>query len=175
MANLVYIATSLDGFIARKDENLDWLNNIPNPDNSDFGYSEFMKKVDAILIGRRTYDTILTFDVWPYTKPAFVLTRTMKEEPEKFKGKAEFLNDTPANITALLKSRGYNNIYVDGGVTIQGFLREGLIDEMTITRVPIILGSGFPLFGNDGIETNFKHVETIVFNDYLVRSKYVKC
>jgi dihydrofolate reductase len=174
MPAFVYIATSLDGFIAGKDGNIDWLNNIPNPTNSDFGYFEFMKGIDAVLLGRKSYETVLGFDQWFYNKPVFVLSTTMKEEPPKFKGKVEFLNGSPREVLEGLEARGFKNIYVDGGVTIQGFVREGLIDEMTITKVPIVLGSGFPLFGNDGMEMEFRHVETIVFNDFLVRSKYVR-
>jgi dihydrofolate reductase len=174
MPAIVYIATSLDGFIAGKDGNIEWLNNIPNPTNSDFGYFEFMKGIDAVLLGRKTYETALGFDQWFYDKPVFVLSTTMTEEPAKFKGKVEFVSGSPKEVLQHLEGKGYKNIYVDGGVTIQGFVREGLIDEMTITRVPIVLGSGSSLFGNDGMEMEFRHVETVVYNDYLVRSKYVR-
>ena len=174
MSNIVYIATSLDGFIARKDGNLDWLMNLPNPENSDYGFSEFQDRIDAILIGRKTFDTVLSFDKWPYTKPVFVLSQTINKLPDRIIGKAELLNNSPKNVIDSIHAKGFKNIYIDGGNTIQGFLREDLIDEMTITRVPILLGSGIPLFGDNNMELNFAHVETVVFNNTLVRSKYIR-
>jgi dihydrofolate reductase len=171
MANFVYIATSLDGFIARKDGNIDWLNDIPNPTQSDYGYYAFIDRIDAMLIGRMTYETVLSFNVWPYTKPVFVLSRTLTGP---LIGGAELLCKTPGEATAYLNDRGYKNLYVDGGVTIQGFLREDLIDEMIITRVPIVLGSGLPLFGESGLEIQFRHVETVVYDDLLVKSRYIR-
>ena len=174
MSNIVYIATSLDGFIARKDDTIEWLMDLPNPTQSDYGFAEFMAGIDAILIGRRTFDTVLTFGTWPYTKPVFVLSRTLKVLPEHVRHQATLLSGAPTEITARLRAQGCEHLYIDGGNVIQGFLRDNLIDEMTITRVPILLGSGIPLFGNDGAEVRFRHVETVVFNNVLVRSKYVR-
>ena len=174
MSNLVYIATSIDGFIARKDGGIDWLNDIPNPENSDFGFNEFMKRIDAIVLGRNTFNIVLTFDSWPYIKPVFVLSNTMKSTPEILKGKVEILTGEPYKIVKLLNNRGYKNLYIDGGKTIQGFLRKELIDEIIITRIPILLGSGIPLFNNLMNEQKFEHVETEVFNNALVRSHYKK-
>jgi dihydrofolate reductase len=172
MSNIVYIATSLDGFIAKKDGGIDWLLNIPNPDNSDYGFSEFMKTIDAIVIGRNTYELVLTFNQWPYTKPVFVLSSKLKSVPEKFSDKAEIINSEPAGIVKELNARSYNNLYIDGGVTIQGFLKHDLIDEMVITRVPILLGEGIPLFAGLTTDQKYEHVKTEVFNNFLVRSCY---
>lgn len=174
MSNIVYIATSLDGFIARKDDSIDWLVNLPNPTKSDYGFSEFQDRLDAILIGRKTYEVVLSFNPWPYSKPVFVLSRTLDALSPSVAGKAELLNLSPRDAVTHLHARGLHEIYVDGGKTIQEFLQEDLIDEMTITRVPVILGSGIPLFGESGVEVRFRHVETKVFDDLLVRSRYVR-
>lgn len=170
MANYVYIATSLDGFIARKDGGIDWLDNIPNPTNSDYGYSEFIAGIDAHLIGRGTYEIVLGFNPWPYTKPVFVLSSTLNAP---LASGAELMCAAPRDAVAALNARGFKNLYVDGGVTIQGFLREDLIDEMTITRIPVVLGSGLPLFGECG-EIPFTHAGTKVWDDMLVKSRYVR-
>jgi len=174
MANIVYIATSLDGYIARKDGNVDWLMEIPNPGKSDFGFSDFMQRIDGIIMGRNTFDLVLKFGQWPYTKPVFVLSKTMKEMPEKFKGKAELIQGNLVTIIETLKSKKIENLYIDGGRTIQSFLKQGLIDEIIITRIPIILGSGIPLFVEMESELNLEHVETEIFNNALVKSRYLK-
>ena len=172
MSNLVYIATSLDGYIARRDDSIDWLD-VPNPTQSDYGFAAFMAGVDAVLIGRRTFDVVLTFKAWPYTKPVFVLSRTLSTLQAHVEGRVTLLGGAPADVTARLRAQGFSRLYVDGGNVIQGFLREDLIDEMTITRVPIVLGAGIPLFG-EGVEIPFRHAETVVFDNLLVRSKYIR-
>ena len=146
MANFVYIATSLDGFIAKKNGSIDWLNEIPNPDGSDYGFSDFMNNIDAIVMGRNTFELVLTFDKWPYNKPVFVLSRTLQRVSDNLKDKVELINCNPDEVVNLLNSRNYKNIYIDGGITIQKFLRNELIDEIIITRIPILLGRGIPLF-----------------------------
>jgi dihydrofolate reductase len=108
MANIVYIAASLDGFIAKKDGGLDWLLDIPNPDNTDYGFSEFLKSIDAIVMGRNTYELVLTFKEWPYTKPVFVLSRTLKSVPENMKDKVEIINGDADSIVKELNSRQYH-------------------------------------------------------------------
>ena len=174
MANIVYIATSLDGFIARKNGNVDWLTEIPNPGKSDFGFSDFMQRIDGIIMGRNTFELVLSFDQWPYTKPVFVLSKKMKEIPEKLRAKAEIIQGDLQAITKTLKSKGFTNLYIDGGKTIQGFLKQDLIDELIITRIPIILGSGIPLFAEMDSELKLEHVETDIINNALVKSKYLK-
>jgi len=174
MANIVYIATSLDGYIARKDGNIDWLMEIPNPDNSDYGFSDFMKKIDASIMGRNTFELVLKFGQWPYTKPVFVLSKTMKEIPGDIRNKAELIQGKLNTIVEGLKDRGFENLYIDGGKTIQSFLKKDMIDEIIITRIPIILGSGIPLFEEMDLELRFEHVQTEVLNKALVKSRYLR-
>ncbi|MFA7419124.1 MAG: dihydrofolate reductase family protein [Melioribacteraceae bacterium] len=174
MYNIVYIATSLDGFIAKKDGGIDWLFEIPNPDGSDFGFSEFMKNVDAVVMGRNTFELVMTFDEWLYTKPVFVLSETLKSLPRSLADKAEILNGNPESIVKELNSRGYKNLYIDGGITIQKFLKQELIDEVIITKIPILLGEGIPLFAGLTREQKFEHVKTEVYNNALVKSHYKK-
>ena len=171
--NYVYIATSLDGFIATPDGGVDWLDEIPNPDQSDFGYAEFIKHIDAIIMGRNSFEKVLTFGVWPYEKPVFVLSNCLQNVPEELVDSAEILSGhTPRTLVNYLDGRGYHNLYVDGGHTVQTFLADDLIDEMTITRVPILLGEGIPLFGKLATQLKFQHQKTELFNNALVKSTY---
>ncbi|MBI3125095.1 MAG: dihydrofolate reductase [Ignavibacteriales bacterium] len=172
MPNFVYIATSLDGFIAKKDGGIDWLLETPNPGGSDFGFSEFMKSVDAIVMGRNTFELVLTFSEWHYTKPVFVLSNTLQSVPNNVTDKAEILSGNPESIIKELNSRGYKNLYIDGGITIQKFLDQELIDELIITRIPILLGDGIPLFAGLTKEQKFEHLNTEVYNNSLVKSHY---
>jgi dihydrofolate reductase len=172
MANYVYIATSLDGFIADSDGGLDWLNETPNPETSDYGFAEFMRSIDAIVMGRRTFEAVLTFGSWPYEKPVFVLSRRGVKVPRELENKVEVINADPKTVTGQLKEKGFHNLYIDGGNTIQSFLEIGLIDEMIITRVPILLGGGVPLFGKLSQRLHFSHKKTEVLNNLLVKSHY---
>lgn len=174
MANIVYIATSLDGYIARKDGNLDWLMDIPNPEGSDFGFSDFMDRIDGIIMGRTTFETVIGFDPWSYSKPVFVLSNTLKTVPAGFEDKAEIVRGDLKDIIRDLHERNLTDLYIDGGKTIQSFLKEDLIDELIITKIPIILGSGIPLFSPMDRELKLKHVETEILNNMLVKSRYIK-
>jgi dihydrofolate reductase len=176
MPNIIYIATSIDGYIAREDGNMDWLMKLPNPEKSDYGFSIFLNRLDAMIMGRKTFETILGFSKWPYVRqiPLFVLTNSLDRLPLGLPVKAEIVNGALAGILNSLNGRGLNTIYIDGGVTIQGFLKEDLIDEMTITRIPVLLGTGIPLFDKNALELEFDHVETKIFNNMLVRSKYLR-
>ncbi len=172
MKNSVYIATSLDGYIARKDGSIDWLVSIPNPTESDYGFSEFMEGIDGIIMGRNTFETLLTFDEWPYAKKIFVLSNTLQSMSEHLQDRAEIVSGDLQQILKNLHARGIYNLYIDGGKTIQSFLKEDLIDELTITRASIILGDGIPLFGNSSKALEFKHIHTEVLNDMLVKSTF---
>ncbi|MCF8243209.1 MAG: dihydrofolate reductase family protein [Melioribacteraceae bacterium] len=174
MANYVFIAESLDGFIATASGGINWLNEIPNPDKSDFGYNKFISNIDAIVMGRISFEKVLTFDEWIYPKPVFVLSNTLEFLNENLSGKAEIIKGDIRNIISRLNQAGYKNLYIDGGKTIQSFLRENLIDEMIITRVPVLLGSGITLFGNIDRKINFDHIRTEVLNNHLVQSCYKK-
>jgi len=173
MPNFIYIATSLDGFIARQDGSIDWLNHIENPEGSDYGYQDFISEIDAVVMGRGTYEMVVKFGIFPYTCPVFVLSTTLKQLKAKA-GKVTVLSKDPPAIVKELNSMGYRNLYVDGGKTIQGFLHFNLIDEMIITKIPVLLGSGIPLFGRLDHELKFRHIETIIYKNGLVKSHYEK-
>lgn len=165
----VFIGTSVDGFIARVNGELDWL---PPGGGEPHGYDEFMATVDALVIGRKTFETVLTFDTWPYgQKPVFVLsTRPLAPAPPS--AVVERMLGTPAEIVSHLAARGLRHIYVDGGITIQGFLQAGLIQRLIITRVPVLIGSGIPLFGATPRDIPLKHVATREYASGLVQSEY---
>lgn len=169
----MYIAASLDGYIARTDGSIDWLMSIPDPEPSTYGYDEFMAKIDALVMGRNTFDFVKTVKPWPYSVPVFVLTTSLTQNDIKIKD-VFTINRKPPGIVKELNSRGFNNLYIDGGKTIQGFLAFDLIDEMTITTIPIILGSGISLFGNLTKDINFEHVGTKIHKNGLVESTYRK-
>jgi dihydrofolate reductase len=170
----VYIASSLDDYIAGLGGSLDFLNEIPNPTQSDYGFAEFMRQVDAVVMGRNTFDTVLGFAAWPYSIPVFVLSHSLNALPENTAGKADLIRGEPAEVVQILDGRGFHNLYVDGGRTIQGFLEADLIDELVITRVPILLGGGVPLFGRLPREMKFRLVSTERLNETLVKSRYVR-
>lgn len=173
--NLVYIATSLDGYIAREDGGIDWLTEIPAPaGGGDYGYAEFMARVDCVLMGRATFESVLGFPEWPYQKPVFVLSRGQKPLPAGLERKAEIVTGPVPTLVRGLAARGFRDIYVDGGMTIRSFLAEDLIDEMTITRVPLLLGAGRPLFGPLAQALSFEHAGTETFSNGLVKSRYVR-
>ncbi|MGR5209119.1 dihydrofolate reductase family protein [Vibrio rotiferianus] len=175
MANIVFIATSLDGYIADKQGKLDWLHSVPNPDNIDTGFFPLMERIDGLVMGRNTLDVVLSFDCdWPYSKPVFVLSNTMTEVPQGYEDKVFLVKGELKGVLADLKAKGFNELYIDGGVTIQNFLKEDLIDEMVITRFPILLGGGAPLFGGLEQPLNFKVTKSEVVLDTLVQTTYVR-
>ena len=148
MSNIISIATSLDGYIADKDGGLDWLHSIPNPENLDMGWADFIDRIDALVMGRKRFEKVCSFDCeWPYRKPVFVLSDSMKSIPEGYEGKAEPIKGSVSEVIEAIHQKGYNHLYIDGGVTVQSFLKEDLIDEIIITIIPILLGGGIPLFG----------------------------
>jgi dihydrofolate reductase len=165
----VFIATSLDGFIARADGALDWL---PPDGGEPHGYDEFMATVDALVIGRKTYETVLTFDTWPYgAKPVFVLSsRALAPAPTE--AVVEHMSGDPAEIVSQLATRGIRHVYVDGGITIQRFLQAGLIQRLIVTRIPVLIGAGIPLFGVTQRDIALKHIATRQYASGLVQSEY---
>jgi len=174
VTNYIYIATSLDGFIAKSNGSLDWLMEIPNPDRSDYGYAEFINGIDAIVMGRNTFETVLAFDSWPYTNPVFVLSKTLNQVPETVLGKAKVVRGEVKSLISQLNNQGFLNLYIDGGRAIQSFLEADLIDEIIITRVSILLGEGIPLFGKLSHSLKFKLKKTEVLNEFLVKSYYTR-
>jgi dihydrofolate reductase len=165
----VFVGTSLDGFIARSDGALDFL---PPGGGEPHGYDEFMATVDALVIGRNTYETVLGFDSWAYgDKPVFVLS-SRPLAPAPAGAVVEHLSGTPQQIVATLAQRGIGHIYVDGGLTIQDFLRAGLIQRLIVTRVPVLIGTGIPLFGPLARDVPLRHVITRQYASGLVQSEY---
>ncbi|MEP7380650.1 MAG: dihydrofolate reductase family protein [Gemmatimonadota bacterium] len=165
----VFIATSLDGFIARANGELDWL---PHGSGEDHGYDAFMTSVDALVIGRKTYETALSFDGWPYGDRLVVVLSSGALEPAPNGAKVELMSGAPTDIVAQLTARGIQHAYVDGGVTIQRFLRAGLIQRLIITRIPVLLGDGIPLFGALDHDVLLTHVATRHYASGLVQSEY---
>jgi dihydrofolate reductase len=167
----VFIATSLDGFIARKDGGLDWL---PQDGGEPHGYDEFIATVDAIVIGRKTFETVLGFEAWPYgTKPVIVLSSTPSALHAPEGAVCDFMTGSPSEVVERLSARGFTHLYVDGGITIQRFLDAGLIQRVIITRIPVLLGDGIPLFGPVRRDIRLTHVGTRAFPSGMVQSEYV--
>lgn len=168
----VYIATSLDGFIARLDGGLDWLPQQAEP-GEDYGYQAFFDSVDVLVMGRNSYEKVLTFGAWPYgEKRVVVLSSRPLEIAPALAGRVEALSLSPREVVTRLEARGAHHAYVDGGQTIQRFLRDGLIDEITLTRIPVLIGQGLPLFGALDADVPLRHVETRSYPNGLVQSKY---
>jgi dihydrofolate reductase len=180
----VYIATSLDGFIARDDGGLDWL---PGADPEaqgdgevagsgeveDHGYREFMESVDVLVMGRKTYEKVLSFGMWPYEgNRVIVLSNGTVEIPNGLASTVECKSCSPSDLVRDLEEAGAKHVYVDGGITIQRFLNEGLIQQIIITRIPVIIGSGIPLFGPLADDILLHHVETQQFPSGFVQSRY---
>ena len=211
----VYIASSLDGFIARKDGSFDWLEfdsptergtdasdaedsgaddsgaedsdaegsgaDASGPDDSDasgaedYGFTEFIETVDLLLMGRHTYETVLTLDEWVYgDTELMVLSSTLGPEaiPARHEGKVSIASGKPHEILADLTEKGVRHVYVDGGITLQAFIHAGLIDEITISIIPVLIGDGIPLFGPLDGDVSLQHVATRSFPSGLVQVKY---
>ena len=169
----VYIAVSIDGFIARPDGGLDWLMKQPTA-GEDYGYDAFMASVDGLIMGRASYEKVLTFAEWPYRKPVVVLSRTLAggDVPASLAGRVRISDATPAEVMETLSAEGWRRAYVDGGQIVQSFLRDGLIRDLTLTRIPILLGSGRPLFGRLDRDIDLRHVQTTAHPSGLVHSRY---
>jgi dihydrofolate reductase len=169
----VFIATSLDGMIARPNGELDWLLSRGAP-SEDHGYDAFIQSMDGIVMGRGTYEKVLTFDHWPYEKPVLVLSKQLARAsvPESLKGRVRFSALAPSQAMAWVQEEGWRRVYVDGGQLIQSFLREGLIAELIITQVPVLIGDGRPLFGSLPRDISLTHLKTQAFQSGLVQSHY---
>ena len=170
----VFIATSLDGFIARANGDLDWLTGVESASaEQDYGYQEFMDSVDTLVIGRNTFERVLTFDTWPYSgKKVVVLSSKPKAIPQHLMDSVAWLSLPPKHLVERLAAQGATHLYVDGGKTIQGFLEAGLIDELIITRIPILIGTGIPLFGPLHHDIKLTHIATQQFENGFVQNRY---
>lgn len=169
----VFIATSLDGFIARPDGTLDWLISRDAPDE-DHGYTTFIARMDCIVMGRGTYEAVLGFPEWPYSLPVLVLSAGLAGQPvpDALRGKVTFSALTPEQAMAHLAAQGHHRAYVDGGQIVQSFLRAGLISDMTITAAPVLIGQGRPLFGTLLQDIPLIHTGTTAFPSGLVQSTW---
>jgi dihydrofolate reductase len=168
----VFVGISVDGFLARPDGRLDWL---PGDDAEAHGYEEFMATIDAIVIGRKTFETVMGFEAWPYgEKRVLVLSSGPLDLSlaEARGGRVEQMGGAPSAVARRLAASGAQHLYVDGGVTIQRFLREGLIDRLVLTRVPVLIGEGIPLFGALPHDVRLVHVATRVYASGLVQTEY---
>ena len=166
----VFIGTSIDGFIARPNGDLDFL---PEGGGEPHGYAEFIATVDAIVLGRNSFEKVLTFARWPYgEKRVVVLSSRPVDVTVARGGNVEQMGGAPAELVSQLAASGAKHIYVDGGITIQRFLRAGLIHRLVITRVPVLIGQGIPLFGALPHDIHLRHVTTRSYSSGLVSSEY---
>jgi dihydrofolate reductase len=166
----VFIGTSVDGFIARPNGDLDFL---PPGGGEPHGYDEFMAGIDALVIGRKTWETVMAFPAWPYGDKRVVVLSSQPLDLSAAHGAAvEQMAGSPVEIVAGLAARGIRHVYVDGGITIQGFLRAGLVQRLIITRVPVLIGAGIPLFGVLPGDIRLRHVATQSYASGLVKTEY---
>ena len=164
----VFIATSLDGFIARTDGRLDWLSIVAR-DGEDYGYRAFHDSIDTIVFGRKTYDTALSFEQWPYTGKRYIVVTHRPTAPTHGE---EFFTGSVEQLVERLTDEGARHVYVDGGSIIRQFIAAGLIDDLTVSVIPILLGEGLPLFGTIGHDLRLKLIRTKAFESGLVQLTY---
>ncbi|UYN99490.1 MAG: dihydrofolate reductase [Devosia sp.] len=169
----VFIGTSLDGFIARQNHGIGWLTEFPTH-GEDHGFNAHMERVDAVVMGRGTYEAIKDMRPWYYSKPVVVLSHSLRptDIPAEISDRVEVLAATPEQAMANFAERGWRAVYVDGGSVIQSFLRAGLIDDLVISRIPVLIGTGIPLFGALDHDLVLEHVRTQPFPSGLVQSFY---
>lgn len=166
----VFVGVSVDGFIARRNGKLDFL---PVGGGESHGYEEFIATVDTLVIGRGTFEIVMAFPEWPYgDKRVVVLSSRSLDLSRAPQATVEQMQGEPAEIVAKLAARGAQHLYVDGGVTIQRFLRAGLVQHLTITRVPVLIGDGIPLFGALPHDIRLRHIATQSYASGLVKTEY---
>ena len=168
----VYIAASVDGFIARSNGDLDWLPKNAQGETEDYGYKKFMNSIDCLVMGHNTYEKVRTFGDWPYQKPVIVLSSKKLDVPEDLQDKVRWKCGNPVDIVQELDREGMCELYIDGGTTIQQFIRSGLVSRMIISTVPILLGNGIPLFGSIPADITLCHVITKSFPNGIVQTEY---
>lgn len=162
---------SVDGFLARRDDTFDFLlagEQVPH------GFEEFLASVDVVVMGRRTFEVVLRLGYLATygKKPMMVLSSRPVDFSSAKGGVVEQMSGEPTEIVKQLKSRGFKHAYIDGGITIQRFLAAGLIDRLVLTRVPVLIGEGVPLFGPVPRDISLRHVATRSYNGGLVQSEY---
>lgn len=166
----VFVGTSVDGFIARHNGDFDFL---PEGGGEPHGYAEFIATVDVLVIGRNTFDKVLTLKEWPYDDMRVVVLSSRElDSPGVRDLRVERMSGPPAEIVSRLSGSGAQHAYIDGGITVQQFLRAGLIQHLTITRVPVLIGQGIPLFGSLPHDVQLRHISTQAYASGLVKSEY---
>lgn len=170
----VFMAKSMDGFIARPDGDVSWLHTgEPLPDGDDAGYTSFFGTIDVLVLGRGSFEKVLTFDPWPYgTTPVVVMSSSLTQIPEKLRDSVRIDRSTLEDLLDKLANQGFKHVYLDGGRVIQSFLRADLVDEMTLTTIPVLIGSGIPLFGELEQDVHLKHMRTHAWDNGMVQSTY---
>lgn len=167
----VFVGTSLDGFIARLDGTFDFLST--GGGEEPHGYEEFFASIDAVVMGRNTFEIVAAFHSWPFAdKRVVVLSMRAVDLGRVRAGRIEQMSGEPAEIVAKLAASGAHHLYVDGGITVQRFISAGLVDRLTITRVPILVGTGIPLFGVVPRDIPLRHLATQTYRTGLVKSEY---
>lgn len=171
----IYIAATIDGFIARPDGCIDWLEH--DTGGHDYGWASFRQGIDSLIIGRLTYEQVLGFDVdWPYHGlSTFVWSQSLTNDdlPDVLADETvEISALPPAELLDELGARGLESVWIDGGQTLQAFLAAGLVDEISLTRVPILIGQGRPLFGGLPGDISLEHLETQSFESGVVQCRY---
>jgi dihydrofolate reductase len=171
----IYIAATVDGFIARPNGSIDWLEH--DSKGQDYGWEAFRQSIDALVLGRRTYEQVLGFGVdWPYRELAtFVWSRTLTNDdiPAGLaEEKVEASALPPAALLDELAERGLHSVWIDGGQTLQAFLAAGQVDVVTVTRIPILIGRGMPLFGDLPDDVHLEHLDSQFFDSGVVQSSY---
>jgi dihydrofolate reductase len=171
-----FVGVSLDGFIARKNGDTDFLIDRHDRKDEDYGYRKFMNKIDVVFVGRKTYEMALTFKEWPYKgKRVFVLSDGTPEIPESLGSDVMVMHGNPKDLVELFSVGSYTRIYVDGGNTIQRFIAVGKLNEITITTVPVLIGEGIPLFGSLAKDIRLSQITTHVFDNGYVQTRYRFC
>jgi dihydrofolate reductase len=171
----IFVGVSLDGFIARPNGDLDWLMGEGGGDSAECGYNEFIADIDAIVMGRKTFEKVLTFDKWYYGKKRVVVLTNHPIDlsvAQARGGLVEVMAGSPAEMVSKLAVSGARRLYVDGGITIQQFLRAGLIRRLIISRLPVLIGNGIPLFGPLTRDIRLNHIGTRIYPGGMVQSEY---
>jgi dihydrofolate reductase len=171
----VFVGVSLDGFIARADRSIDWLEaaNRNAAPGEDFGFGAFFAGVDVLVTGRHTFEQVLSFPEWPYgSKPVIVMSRSLQHLPSGAPATVSISQEAPVDLVRRLSAEGARHLYIDGGLTVQSFLAAGMIDELTVTFLPILIGSGLPLFGPLPGDIHLEHLGTRAYEGGLVQNKY---
>jgi dihydrofolate reductase len=174
MKTSAFVGVSLDGFIARRNGAYDFLPAAGDPN----GYDDFMATVDALVIGRNTFETVLSFPKWPYEDKRVVVLSSRSIDLSAISKKTpggdriEQMSGDPVEIFSKLDARGFEHVYVDGGITVQNFLRAGMIQRIIINRYPVLIGDGIPLFGSLPHDIQLRHLATQHYPKGLVKSEY---